>query len=83
MARYKTRPGMWQPEEGARLRTLLVTHTPAEAGRILGRSRDSVTNYMRKHDITANPQLFTATRAALAWRRRQALDAAWYEGAAC
>lgn len=83
MPRYKTRPGMWQPEEGARLRTLLVTHTPAEAGRILGRSRDSVTNYMRKHGITANPQLFTATRAALAWRSRQALDAAWYEGAAC
>lgn len=83
MARYKHRPGMWQPEEVARLRTLLVTHTPAEAGCILGRSRDAVTNYMRKHGITANPQLFTATRAALAWRSRQALDAAWYEGAAC
>lgn len=83
MSRYKSRPGMWQPEEGARLRALLVTCTPAEAGRRLGRSRDSVTNYMRKHGITANPQLFTATRAALAWRSRQALDAAWYEGAAC
>lgn len=83
MARYKTRPGMWQPEEGARLRLLLVTCTPAEAGRRLGRSRDSVNGYMRKHGITTNPQLFTATRAALAWRSRQALDAAWYEGAAC
>lgn len=83
MARYKIRPGMWQPEEGVRLRTLLLTHTPAEAGRILGRSRDAVTNYMRKHSIPARPQLFSTTRAALAWRSRQALDAAWYGEGAC
>lgn len=83
MARCKHYPGLWTPEEGARLRLLLVTCTPAEAGRRLGRSRDSVNGYMRKHGITTNPQLFTATRAALAWRSRQALDAAWYEGAAC
>ncbi len=83
MARCNSYPGLWTADEGARLRTLLVTCTPAEAGRRLGRSRDSVNGYMRKHGITANPQLFTATRAALAWRRRQALDAAWYEGAAC
>lgn len=74
---------MWQPEDVARLRTLLVTHTPAEAGYILGRSRDAVTNYMRKHSIPARSQLFTATRAALAWRSRQALDAAWYGEGAC
>ena len=83
MPRYKTRPGMWQPEEGARLRTLLLTHTPAEAGRILGRTCDSVTNYMRKHGIPPQPQLFSTTRAALAWRSRQVLDAAWYGGTAC
>ncbi len=83
MPRYKTRPGMWQPEEVARLRTLLVTHTPAEAGCILGRSRDAVTNYMRKHGIAPRPQLFSTTRAALAWRSRQALDAAWYGVGAC
>ena len=74
---------MWTPAEVARLRALLLEYTPAEAGRILGRSRNSVTAYMRKHSIEAAAPLYSTTRAAVAWRYRQVLDRAWYMGLAC